>query len=399
MSNQFLGPLLSLLLCFSPLAYAGDMYGMFMVVKGEVFVINAQNQKNPVKVGSKILPGETVVSGKDSRAKIVMSDRNVMNISPETTLKIEQYTNDAKTGEKNVQLNLIDGKARNNVEQKYDGEKSKFIMKTATAVAGVRGTQFFVAYNARSQMTQVVTLKGQVAFAPVSIDGSVGQPVMVNKGQATSVAAGAAAPEPPKTLPKEELNKVDRETTAATNSPPKDSAPAADKKTAEQKKEDGKPEDGTKNSPSGDGAATPQQQANNQNPKDPSGKEPGPKDGPPPKDGAPAPKDSASGPPPKEGGVAKDGNPAKGPAPRSPAAVNDPAAGAMPPPGPKMVDRRDMDMGLVNEIKPPMAGPVVAQPPPMMNMPPPLAPPPPPPALGDIIKNYNGTTKVIIVPQ
>jgi hypothetical protein len=146
----------------STFVQANEMYGMFMVVKGEISVLSAQNQKRPVKVGSKILSGETVVSGIDSRAKIVMSDRNIINISPETQLKIEQYKNDPKTGEKNVELNLIDGKVRNNVEQKYDGEKNKFIMKTATAVAGVRGTQFFVAFSSKTQITQVVTLKGQV---------------------------------------------------------------------------------------------------------------------------------------------------------------------------------------------------------------------------------------------
>lgn len=377
MRYQILVPLLSFLLSISPLAQANEMYGMFMVVKGEVFVINAQNQKNPVKVGSKILPGETVVSGKDSRAKIVMSDRNVMNISPETTLKIEQYTNDPKTGEKNVQLNLLDGKARNNVEQKYDGEKSKFIMKTATAVAGVRGTQFFVAYNAQNQTTQVVTLKGQVSFAPVTVDGSVGKPVMVNKGQATSVSPGAVAPEPPKTLPKEELNKVDKETTAATNPAPKEAAPAADKKSAE-KKEDAKSDSSGKNAQSGD-AAGGNAQANS-GAKDSGAKKDAAKDGAAPKDNAAAPKDGASG----------------DRAPASTTAKNDAAA---PTAGPKMVDRKDMDMGLVNEIKPPVAAPAPVATAPIMNMPPPLAPPPPPPALGDIIKNYNGTTKVIIVPQ
>ncbi|MFN7905033.1 MAG: FecR domain-containing protein [Pseudobdellovibrionaceae bacterium] len=313
----------------STFVQANEMYGMFMVVKGEISVLSAQNRKRPVKVGSKILSGETVVSGIDSRAKIVMSDRNVINISPETQLKIEQYKNDPKTGEKNVELNLIDGKVRNNVEQKYDGEKNKFIMKTATAVAGVRGTQFFVAFSSKTQITQVVTLKGQVTFAPVSVSGTVGSSVFVNKGESTSVGAGAPAPEPPQVLPKEELKKVDKESTAASNSPPKEAAPAGNV-------------------------------------------------------------DTGNNPPQEE--ASQDGQ-------RSPAAVRGSESPAGPPPGPSMVDRRDMDIGLAKEIKSPVMAPASPPVKPGMLMPQPLAPPKPPPALGDIIKNYNEFTKVIIVPK
>ena len=84
------------------------MYGLFMVVKGDIKVTNSQNQTVAVKVGSKIMPGETVISGVDSRAKIVMSDRNVFNVSPSSKFQITGYENDAKTGTKNVQHNIID---------------------------------------------------------------------------------------------------------------------------------------------------------------------------------------------------------------------------------------------------------------------------------------------------
>lgn len=387
------------------MVHAEGMYGMFMVVKGDISVINAQNQKVAAKVGSKILPGETVVSGKDSRAKIVMSDRNVMNISPDTTLKIEKYTNDPKTGEKNVELNLIDGKARNNVEQKYDGEKSKFIMKTATAVAGVRGTQFFVAYNSKSQTTQVVTLKGQVTFAPVSVDGSVGKAVTVNKGESTSVAAGAVAPEPPKAMPKEELNKVDKESTAATNTPPKEQGPASadGNKSSDQKKDADAKTDGN-TAPQGGSEATNKQDGNAPKESASNGKrEPASQDPNAPKEGGSAPKESAgrgsgdSGTAPAAGDGKGTTAPKNGSATTRAGTPN--SSPGSTPTAPRMVTGSDMNMNdLVKNITPPTMV-VAPPPPPMFNMPPPLAPPPPPPAIGDIIKNYNGTTKVIIVPQ
>lgn len=192
---------------------AADMYGMFMVVKGDIKVINLKNETVAAKVGSKILPGETVSSGADARAKIVMSDRNVINVSPESKLKIEKYENDAKTGQKNVEMNLIEGKVRNNVEQKYDGDKQKFIIKTPTAVAGVRGTQFLTSFNPQTRVTQVVTLMGAVHLASVT-NGVTGGSVMVKKGQMTTVNAGQS-PSAPTNVPKDDLKKMDKDSSAS----------------------------------------------------------------------------------------------------------------------------------------------------------------------------------------
>ncbi|WP_413943746.1 FecR domain-containing protein [Bdellovibrio sp. HCB-162] len=193
-------------------AFAEQMYGVFMVTKGSVKVQNAKAGTSDAKVGVKVYEGDTVITAADSRAKIVMSDRNVINVNPETKIQIAKYENDAASGKKNVELNLLEGKVRNNVEQTYDGEKSKFLIKTPTAVAGVRGTQFLAGYNPSTQMTSIVTFKGAVTLASVNSRGQiVGSAVVVRKGEATS-AAPNAAPEAPKSMSKEELKKMDADT-------------------------------------------------------------------------------------------------------------------------------------------------------------------------------------------
>lgn len=127
-----------LVLILSSSTYAAN--GMFMVVKGDVKVSGSGGAAVVAKVGTKVNQGDQIITGLDSRAKIVMSDRNIINISPNTKVVIEEYINDAKS--KNVKLGLLEGKIRTNVEQKYDNDKNKFEIRTPTAVAGVRGTQF-----------------------------------------------------------------------------------------------------------------------------------------------------------------------------------------------------------------------------------------------------------------
>ncbi|MBY0554998.1 FecR family protein [bacterium] len=195
------------IMLFAQCVFAID--GTFMVVKGKVRV---ENPKGSViaKVGTKVQEGDTVITEKESRAKIAMEDRNIINVSPDTTFKITKYSN-TKT-DKNVQLNLIEGKIRNNVEEKYDNKNSKFEVRTATAVAGVRGTQFITSFNKATKVTEVITLRGQVSFQSIAAgDKPASDPVVVNKGEKSQAQEGSTAA-PPVKLPEKEVQQIETDT-------------------------------------------------------------------------------------------------------------------------------------------------------------------------------------------
>lgn len=206
---------LALLILFFAQIVMADEYGVFMVVKGKVSI---ENPKATVeaKVGSKVTAGDTVITDVDSRAKIVMSDRNIINVSPSTKLKIEKYTNSAN--DKNVNLNLIEGKVRSNVEQKYDNKTSKFEIRTPTAVAGVRGTQFITSFDVKTRVTEIVTLRGSVFFRP--LNAGTGQvesdtkEVVVQKGEKSNSDSKGGVSSPIK-LPEKEIKAIDADTSVS----------------------------------------------------------------------------------------------------------------------------------------------------------------------------------------
>jgi hypothetical protein len=220
------------------------MYGVMMVVKGSVKIKDpgAPAKASDAKVGTRVVEGNMVVTGTDSRAKIVMSDRNVINVNPDTEVVIAKYENDGTaTGKRNVELNLLKGRVRNNVEQTYDGEKNKFQVKTPTAVAGVRGTQFLTSYDQSTRTTSIVTFKGAVAFASLNAQGAVlGAPVVVSKGQ-TAEAAANAAPAPPKTMPKEDIKRIDGESSSTPPPPKREAANESERKTPAEKNSEKSP--------------------------------------------------------------------------------------------------------------------------------------------------------------
>ncbi|MBN8537309.1 MAG: FecR domain-containing protein [Deltaproteobacteria bacterium] len=316
---------------------ADDLYGIFMVVKGTVEVESVKTGKSVGKVGLKVYPGDKITTLKDSRAKISMSDRNVINVSPDSVLTIAKYENDPKSNVRNVELELAQGKVRNNVEQKYDGDKSKFIIKTPTAVAGVRGTQFLTSFDVKTRVTEVVTFKGVVQMAPVLANGQVSNSVvMIKKGEMSSVKQGQDNPEPPKVMPKEEMNKADKESQAKANQSSETKVADANEKPAEkpaekqnEKKDKDKKVDADKSrEPASDG----------------------------------------------NGKVVKER------------------------PAESMIDKKDMDFGAAKEIKPPLGTDVPVMQPQMPRLPPLVQPSQQNPVIDEIVRSKLNKTRVIVKP-
>lgn len=193
---------------------AQEVHGVLKVVKGDVRVKTSQSSEvKKARVGDKVFPKDQIQTGKDSRAKIVMIDTNEINISPDTELIIEGYEFKPEQNKKTALLNVLSGKIRSKVNQKYDGTTNKFEVRTPSAVAGVRGTDFFTSFNRETRATQVLTFEGKVNFGSLGPSGAMINPVEVKVGQ-TSTSLPNQAPSLPAAVPKAEMAKFDQSTDA-----------------------------------------------------------------------------------------------------------------------------------------------------------------------------------------
>jgi hypothetical protein len=226
-------------LCFVGVANAQNVHGILKVVKGDVQIKSAKSGQNvKARIGEKVFPKDVIITGKDARAKVVMVDNNEINVSPESQVEIQHYEFNPNEGKKDVLLNVIYGKVRSKVEQKYDGKTTKFQIKTPSAVAGVRGTDFMMGYSQASHQSNVITFQGRVDFGMPGPGGTIMNPVSVTPGTQASASPGAA-PSDPKPVPKEELAKMDNDTKADT---PKADGASGERQPSSDKKEDKKDE-------------------------------------------------------------------------------------------------------------------------------------------------------------
>ena len=219
MPQLFFGVFVALILMIPQSAWVAC--GEVLVSKGDVKIESAKGKASPATQGSKVCQGDTIVAGTQSRAKVKMEDGNELNISPESRIKIETYEYKPADNKKKVMLNVLYGKVRAAtreenmyVDKAKDGQANTFQVKTKSAVAGVRGTDFLTSFDRKTSKTEVITFKGLVEVGAAGPNGAILNPVQVGAGQKTEKTPGAP-PAPPKTIPAKEIETVSQDTGGA----------------------------------------------------------------------------------------------------------------------------------------------------------------------------------------
>ncbi len=194
--------------------------GTVEVAKGDIRVEKSGGTISPIKAGSKICSGDAIIAAVDSRAKIRMEDGNELNVSPNSKILLENYQFEPSSNRKKVLLNILKGKVRTKTKEENmyndkakDGQANTFRVKTKSAVAGVRGTDFLTSYDPASNKSQVVTFTGRVEVGQPGPNGQILNPVLVGAGQKTEVTAGLP-PLAPQAVPPAEFDQIKSESTA-----------------------------------------------------------------------------------------------------------------------------------------------------------------------------------------
>jgi hypothetical protein len=146
------------------------------------------------KVGDGVEQGDVVRTKSLSKAQITFKDNSLLTISPESRIGIEEYMFDAAKGKRSALLQLFQGMVLTAVSKIYQTEKPDFVVKTHTAIMGIRGTEVGIrlAPNSSSFLNfQGVT---RVSSAFPEVPGSVDLKAM----EGTEVTRGL-----PPTLPYE----------------------------------------------------------------------------------------------------------------------------------------------------------------------------------------------------
>ena len=142
------------------------LYGEARVVaaissmKGNVQIRAASNRKyGTAYKGQMIKTGDWLKTDKNVFVAIVFLDGSNVKIQSNTEIEIKSSRVTAK--ELKTQMYIAEGQAWSKVSKQKNGE---FKIKTPTAVASVKGTEFDVEFDDLAQSTSLVVLEGEVSF-------------------------------------------------------------------------------------------------------------------------------------------------------------------------------------------------------------------------------------------
>ncbi len=110
-----------------------------------------------LKVGQQVREDTSIVTKKDSFAKVEFKDGSILFIGPKSKAVVVRMDRQG-----NGIVGLLKGKIRSKINSKL---KKKFYIQTRNAAIGVRGTEFETVYNPENNITSLITYKGKVAMA------------------------------------------------------------------------------------------------------------------------------------------------------------------------------------------------------------------------------------------
>jgi hypothetical protein len=160
--------------------------GKVKVLKGSVSIVHADGKTSTSTSDVVLKEKDRLAVNSAGGAVVEFKGGNKLQVQGGAEVEVKEYSRDSEET-KRVMLNLLRGKIRSQVKEKYNGQTSYYKITTKSAVAGVRGTDFVIEEG--SGITRVETLEGKVNLA-----NSKGESVMVPKGMGAAIESGELKP-------------------------------------------------------------------------------------------------------------------------------------------------------------------------------------------------------------
>ncbi|WP_370661689.1 FecR family protein [Massilia aquatica] len=132
-----------LLAASGAMAWAAQVVGTIVNLNGPLMVRKADGSVKVLGLKSEVAQGDTLVSEKNTYARIRFIDNSEITLRPGTTFKIEAFAYESgKPEADSASFSLLQGGLRSLTGLLGKRNKEKFELKTPIATIGVRGTTF-----------------------------------------------------------------------------------------------------------------------------------------------------------------------------------------------------------------------------------------------------------------
>jgi hypothetical protein len=157
---------LALMLIGSTVAGAG-VVGRLTQVEGRVELLKGGKLPAiPLKLNDSVEPGDVIRTKSRSKAQITFIDNSLLTLSQNARMAIEAFKFETGQGKRQAVLKIFQGLALAVVNKILQTQEPDFIIKTQTAIMGVRGTEFGIRNEPNS--TTILNFKARLQVGNIS---------------------------------------------------------------------------------------------------------------------------------------------------------------------------------------------------------------------------------------
>ncbi len=138
-----------------------------VLAKGKVFGIK-DGKSTPLKRGDSVAEYTSIKTEPKSVARVKLPDNSNLTVGPRSEILIEKF----KTNKDPSLISVVGGMVRSSVPKEIN-QDTKMLIKTKSAVMGIRGTELQVIYNPVNQVSSTITFSGLVAMAEAPPRGRI----------------------------------------------------------------------------------------------------------------------------------------------------------------------------------------------------------------------------------
>ncbi len=134
-------------------------------VTGKVTRLLSNKKEIPLRPDDRIGLTDKIKSYPNSAVKVRLPDMSVLSLYEKTIISLAEYQS-KETPTVSLEMGTLRSKINTNYASSLDkSSKIKFLVKTGTAVMGVRGTEFLAVYSPKTKNSVLVTFQGEVWFS------------------------------------------------------------------------------------------------------------------------------------------------------------------------------------------------------------------------------------------
>jgi hypothetical protein len=182
----------------------GKAVGQISQVAGQVALVHKDDIKGYwAAEGLDLFENDTVTTLAGAHVAFRLADGSFVTLSPESRMVIAKSVYAPEKTTRTTFINMIKGKSHFVVKSFVEARRSEFKVKTASSVAGVRGSDFVIAATAST--TEITTL-ADTELEVFSLAAFDAPPVILKDFEQIKVAMGM----PPGSVRKIQADEVDR---------------------------------------------------------------------------------------------------------------------------------------------------------------------------------------------